>query len=75
MPHNRMSDSDWMNECKDFFSKHDIGGRFSDSDIDMMFRLYNDKLSPNESGKGCSGCQRRVWDKLKAEYERRAKTK
>lgn len=34
-----------------------------------LFTLYNDRFKPHESGKQCSGCRARVFNRMKKYYE------
>lgn len=36
---------------------------------DELFTLYNDRFTPREYGKHCTGCRQRVFNQLKAYYE------
>lgn len=60
----------WLTRCEDFFSKQGYTSTISKPMIDEMFTLYNDRISPHEAGRACSGCRARVYKKLRNEYER-----
>lgn len=38
-------------------------------DAEELFLLYNDILLPRETGIGCGGCRKRVYERLKAYYQ------
>lgn len=43
--------------------------RVSRAQIDEMFELYNDRLTPRENGKFCGSCTHRVYKRLKKYFE------
>lgn len=38
-------------------------------DVNEMFNLYNDRLLPKETGRSCSSCRLRVYNRLLAYYK------
>jgi hypothetical protein len=38
------------------------------SETDEMFMLYNMRFKPSETGKSCSGCRNRVYNRMKEYY-------
>ena len=40
------------------------------SETDEMFMLYNMKFTPRETGKSCSGCRNRVYNRMKEYYNK-----
>lgn len=44
-------------------------GTANTQETDELFKLYNDRNLPHESGKQCSGCRARVFNRMRAYYD------
>lgn len=63
--------NEWLIRCEKFFNDHpNEYVRTSMSQINEMFDLHNDRLSPKENGRYCSKCCGRVYRRLKQHYEK-----
>ena len=69
-PANRIPRDEWITRCDTFFVKYPhMFGAVPRSDINELFTLHNDKLTPRETGKYCSSCCGRVYERLKQQYK------
>lgn len=44
---------------------------YNQQNIDELFLLYNERLTPREMGRSCAGCRARVFRRLKQYYEQK----
>ena len=69
-PANRIPELEYMLRLEAFFIAHKTEFvTITGAQVNEMFTLYNDRLTPREEGKSCSGCRGRVYRRLLAHFE------
>lgn len=64
-----MEEIDYDTRVRNLMVKLLPKGTADRGETDELFLLYNMKFKPRESGKSCSGCRQRVYNRMKIYYE------
>lgn len=63
-----MTDKEWMIQVQALIDDIGTTGQSTAQQTKLMFLLYNERLTPRETGTGCPPCVQRVWKNLKRAY-------
>jgi hypothetical protein len=69
LPPSKIPQPEYDNRVRAIMEKLIPKGTADNQETNELFALYNDRMSPYESGKQCSGCRARVFQKMRAYYD------